>query len=551
MTAAHPPITEADRAFHLRPEDHITREPNVQHFTWHITKGTIAPDGVEKQVFHINNQFPGPILEARSGDIFEIDVFNDSEEGVSLHWHGLYMRGFNHMDGPAGITQCEIPPGGNFTYRIPTDAQAGTFWYHAHSEVQRGDGLYGGLVVYDPPSPDNYSPQYDEELLLLIGDWYHASSAEVLSKFMSQTSLGLEPCPDSILINGLGYFQCSMAVPAAPVNCSEVQRPQFWLNKERRYRLRLVNVGSLTGFHFTIPDSEMAVLSVDGGQPIISNVSNSVGILYPAERVDLLLSWRESERSQDSEIIIQLDNEYFLHPNFALTSTQSFQILSSTHELKIINNLTDVTSFNLQTAKGPVLPEPVKEAEHKLLLYVVVEVLARELNIPKGFINHTTWERQQTPLISQPRDKWDKHQLVPWTGTKPVWVELTINNIDSIGHPFHLHGYDFYVISTYGGNGGWDYYNPFDSSKTPRGGPFNLVDPIRKDTVFVPPYGYAVLRFLADNEGIWALHCHIMWHQASGMSMALQVMGDKHTGLSNSVGGMAAGQFCKVNEMKL
>lgn len=60
----------------------------------------------------------------------------------------------------------------------------------------------------------------------------------------------------------------------------------------------------------------------------------------------------------------------------------------------------------------------------------------------------------------------------------------------------------------------------------------------------MPPYGYVVIRFLADNEGIWALHCHIMWHQASGMSMAFHVLGDEHQGYSQSVVGLNAKQHC-------
>lgn len=96
------------------------------------------------------------------------------------------------MDGPVGITQCAIMPGANFTYRVPIDDQAGTFWYHAHSEVQRGDGLYGGLIVHNPNTAENVSYQYDKELLFLAGDWYHWPSAKVLDNFMSITSTGIE-----------------------------------------------------------------------------------------------------------------------------------------------------------------------------------------------------------------------------------------------------------------------------------------------------------------------------------------------------------------------
>ena len=54
---------------------------------------------------------------------------------------------------------------------------------------------------------------------------------------------GDQPGPDSLLINGMGHFDCSMATPGAPVNCSEVEKPQMQLNKQRRYRARFVNVG--------------------------------------------------------------------------------------------------------------------------------------------------------------------------------------------------------------------------------------------------------------------------------------------------------------------
>jgi hypothetical protein len=72
------------------------------------------------------------------------------------------------------------------------------------------------------------------------------------------------------------------------------------------------------------------------------------------------------------------------------------------------------------------------------MIYTAIEILNRLKQIPHGFINHTTWVPQSLPLVSLDREIWDAHQLVPWTGSEPVWVELTINNLDSNGHPFHL-----------------------------------------------------------------------------------------------------------------
>jgi hypothetical protein len=55
----------------------------------------------------------------------------------------------------------------------------------------------------------------------------------------------------------------------------------------------------------------MEVLQVDGGQPVtgISHPVNAVGILYPAERVDFVVSWSESAVETDTEIIVELDKE--------------------------------------------------------------------------------------------------------------------------------------------------------------------------------------------------------------------------------------------------
>ncbi|KAK4671192.1 iron transport multicopper oxidase Fio1 [Podospora pseudoanserina] len=40
---------------------------------------------------------------------------------------------------------------------------------------------------------------------------------------------------------------------------------------------------------------------------------------------------------------------------------------------------------------------------------------------------------------------------------------------------------------------------------------------MRRDTLTIPGLSHVVIHFLADNPGIWALHCHIAWHMEAGM----------------------------------
>jgi laccase len=77
-------------------------------------------------------------------------------------------------------------------------------------------------------------------------------------------------------------------------------------------------------------------------------------------------------------------------------------------------------------------------------------------------------------------------------------------------HPMHLHGHDFYVLATGSGN-----FDPSrDASK------FNLVDPPLRNTIGVPVRGWVVIRFVANNPGVWIMHCHIDAHLGWGLAMA-------------------------------
>lgn len=79
----------------LNPDKHHNREAHTRTFSWNITSALLRPDGVSREVILINDDFPGPTIEARSGDDIVVNVRNYLEEGISFHWHGLEMRGMS------------------------------------------------------------------------------------------------------------------------------------------------------------------------------------------------------------------------------------------------------------------------------------------------------------------------------------------------------------------------------------------------------------------------------------------------------------------------
>lgn len=89
-------------------------------------------------------------------------------------------------------------------------------------------------------------------------------------------------------------------------------------------------------------------------------------------------------------------------------------------------------------------------------------------------------------------------------------VQIVINNLDDGRHPFHLHGHQFQVIHRSSEDGG-------EFIESAQMQPAFPSAPMRRDTVVVEGNGNAVLRFKADNPGVWLFHCHIEWHIVSGL----------------------------------
>jgi FtsP/CotA-like multicopper oxidase with cupredoxin domain len=74
-------------------------------------------------------------------------------------------------------------------------------------------------------------------------------------------------------------------------------------------------------------------------------------------------------------------------------------------------------------------------------------------------------------------------------------VEITMHNLSTMTHPMHLHGHHFQVTGING--------KPLQGTM--------------RDTVAVPPMASVTIAFDAANPGVWAFHCHHLYHMASGM----------------------------------
>jgi len=187
-----PPEARGDRPLAARIENGV----KVFDIEASVIRWNILPwETVEAYAY--NRQILGPRLEVAEGDRVRINVHNSLPETTTIHWHGLILP--NEMDGPAGITQEPIPPGGAYVYEF-TVGQSGTFFYHTHNEPDRQQalGLYGALIIA-PGDPAAAPPAADYDITVMLQEW-------LKREWLTYPAMLMEGAlPNFFTINGKAY----------------------------------------------------------------------------------------------------------------------------------------------------------------------------------------------------------------------------------------------------------------------------------------------------------------------------------------------------------
>ncbi len=387
------------------------------------------------------------------------------------------------------MTQCEIGPGRSLTYNY-TLQQHGTFWLHAHSTGQYPDGLRTALVIRAANEPQVYAAEHT----LTLSDWYHTPIKNLIPAFISHTNpTGIEPVPDAALAN-------------------DSQNVTFSVQPDTTYRLRLVNVAAFATFHFWIEGHEMELIEVDGVDTEPMKVS---GLTLTASQRASVLIRTKSDASQNFAMVASMDTEMFdKTPPGLNTNVTSYLQYSSTAPLPLparVAEYPDSDDIDLV----PLVQEAVVEQDQTLVQNVAFEILGNGRNY--GLFNGISYMPPQVPTLLTALTTGENatDPAVYGTQTNPTvlspgeTVQIVVNNEDKGTHPFHLHGHVFQVL--YRSSEPYEPTNTTWLSSVPQ-------NPMRRDTVSVPGKGHVILRFKADNPGIWLFHCHVEWHIISGLT---------------------------------
>ena len=254
----------------------------------------------------VNGGIPAPLLNWREGDTVTLNVTNRLSVPTSIHWHGI--RSPANMDGVPGLSFKGIEPGETFTYRIPLH-QSGTYWYHSHSGFQEQTGVYGAIIIRPR---DGYADKFDQDYVVMLSDWsdedpdaivsnlkfqsdYYNYGRRTIGTFFADVSRDglrktiadrrewgrMRMSPTDILdVTGATYTYLLNGQPPG-ANWTALFRPG------ERVRLRFINGSSMTMFDVRIPGLKMSVIQADGNDLVPVEVDEfRIGV---AETYDVIV----------------------------------------------------------------------------------------------------------------------------------------------------------------------------------------------------------------------------------------------------------------------
>ncbi|KAK8581512.1 hypothetical protein V6N12_071732 [Hibiscus sabdariffa] len=511
-----------------------------------------------KSIVSVNGQFPGPRIVAREGDQLLIKVVNHVPNNISIHWHGIRQLRSGWADGPAYVTQCPIQTGQSYVYNFTIVGQRGTLFWHAHISWLRAT-VYGPIVILPKRGIAYPFAKPYKEVPIILGEWFNSDPEAVISQAL-QTGGGPN-VSDAYTINGL---------PGPLYNCSAKDTFMLKVKPGKTYLLRLINAALNDELFFSIANHTLTVVDVDA--LYVKPFETDTLLIAPGQTTNVILKTKPiypnatffmtarpyvtGQGTFDNSTVAGI-LEYESVPN-SLHSSVSIKMLPLFKPiLPALNDTSFATSFasKLRSLASAQYPANVPRKVDKQFFFTVGLGTSpcqhnQTCQGPNGTkfaasVNNVSFGMPTTALLQAHffgqsngvyTPDFPSSPIIPfnYTGTPPsntmvsngtkvvvlpfnTSVELVMQDTSILGaesHPLHLHGFNFFVVGQGFGN--------FDPNKDPA--KFNLIDPVERNTIGVPSGGWVAIRFVADNPGVWFMHCHLEVHTSWGLKMAWIVL---------------------------
>ena len=454
-----------------------------------VQRRSIEVKGKPASILAVRQPDGTPGLVTAVGRRFRVHLENKLDVPTLIHWHGLTPPW--QQDGVPGISGPPITPGSSADYDFPLRF-GGTFWMHSHQGLQEQELLAAPLIIHDERDrPDQ------QEIVVMLADFSFTPAEKIFENLRKGGSMAGMPTPSIGKPNAMG----AMAMPAKPVaakmapmgsmpsvasgpDLNDVKYDAFLANDRTladpevvsvepggTILLRVINSSSMSAYHLDLGRLNGELIAVDGFriQPV-------AGRLFPiavAQRLDIrislprepaaypVLAVLEGERSQTGVIL------------------KSGNRASVTRMPELAVNASSPLNLDLERRLRAAVPLAKRKADRVHQINLTGEMAGYVWSI-----NGVPWTKDVPPLPIANGER----------------VELVFQNRTPMPHPMHLHGHEFQVVEIDG--------KRFSGAA--------------RDTVLVPPNTRIVVAFDANNPGLWAMHCHLLYHLDAGMFTTLR-----------------------------
>ena len=516
-----------------------------------VGHSSFTTGGETGHAFTVNGTVPAPLIRLKEGQNVRLHVTNTLDEDTSIHWHGLLVP-FQY-DGVPGVSFPGIRPRETFTYDFPI-RQAGTYWYHSHSNMQEAMGQFGPLII-DPAGVDPVA--YDREHVLVLSDWSFIHTHKLMTRLkqaggyfnrQKQTVGGLLAGKDQSLKERLEWAQMNMD----PTDISDVTASVYrylinghgteenWtglFKAGERVRLRIINASAMTNFNLRIPGIPMTVVQADGNniRPIetdefqiaiaetydvvvtptedraygvIAEAIDRSGLVratlapragmtgeVPALRARPLLTMKDMGMDHSMPMELDLSKPEAPMMDHSSMDMRDFSVAPQVKKNAGVASLSPMPAERIGDA-----PTGLEDVDHRVLRYTDLKALTpHDAPAPTRTIQMHLTANMERYMWSFDGERMSER-------TEPVMfrqnerVRITLINDTMMPHPIHVHGHFFELV------------NGAEASDQPM-----------KHTVNVLPGGKLSIDMTADALGDWAMHCHMMFHMDTGMFRILKV----------------------------
>ena len=425
-----------------------------------VASRTIEVNKKAAKVFGVIGPNGKPGLVAQQGARFRGGLLNASSEPLQMHWHGQTK---------APADQDRSRPGGGTLGLGETDTHdfeltPGTHWMHAH-QLSEQQLLAAPMVTRETNAGDV------QDVVVILHDFAFRSPQQILAELGGNDAHSGHGAGVGAIGKVLGRSHANdVRYDAYLANDRTFDDPEVvTVEKGGRVRLRIINGGTATAFFVSTSGLASSCIAVDGSpcQP----VRQPSYPLASGQRIDLL---------------VQIPRQ-----------GGTFQIAARVEAARFI------TGIVLATTGAPITKLTALADRPQGMVGVGFEAQLRATT-PLATKRPS---KSFTALLGEgPGYRWTINgrihgEHMPFDVLQGERVEMSFENPTKMAHPMHLHGHHFQVIAI---------------------GKRRFFGAVR-DTVVVPARTPITIAFDANLKGSWFLHCHHLYHMATGMMTEVRV----------------------------